>query len=105
MRQGIAFSSTVSGSSGAITEKFMAGAPASGALVSAAQTLRLSAILVLGMAVGAFILGCATPINLTPKAMIADRDGIFSGRLINDFDQGHSSAPAAGTAVSFSSER
>jgi hypothetical protein len=42
----------------------------------------MSVILVLGMAVGAFILGLATPLQLTPKAMIADHGDAFSGRLV-----------------------
>lgn len=100
MREGIAYSSTVNGSFEAVPGKFVVGG-----LASAGETLRLSAVMILGMAIGAFILGCATPITLTPKAMIADRDNIFSGRLINGFDQGHFSAPAAGTAVSLSSQR
>jgi hypothetical protein len=51
-------------------------------LDSMRETLRMSVILVLGMAVGAFILGLATPLQLTPKAMIADQGDAFSGRLV-----------------------
>ena len=50
---------------------------------SVREQLRMSAIMVLGMAIGAFILGFVTPINLTPRATIADHDTAFSGRLVS----------------------
>lgn len=46
------------------------------------EMLRMSVVMVLGMAVGAFVLGYATPVHLTPKAIIADHDDLFSGRLV-----------------------
>jgi hypothetical protein len=56
-------------------------------LDSMRATLRLSVVMVLGMVMGAFILGYATPLHLTPKAMIVDHDGVFSGRLVTNFTQ------------------
>jgi hypothetical protein len=50
---------------------------------SVREQLRMSVIMVLGMAIGAFILGFETPINLTPRATIADHDAAFSGRLVS----------------------
>ncbi len=52
-------------------------------LESVRGTLRMSVIMALGMAIGAFILGFAMPVHLTPKAMIADHDDVFSGRLMS----------------------
>jgi hypothetical protein len=56
-------------------------------LDSMRETLRMSVIMVLGMAMGAFIPGYATPVHLTPKAMIADHDDVFSGRLVRGLAQ------------------
>jgi len=50
---------------------------------SVREQLRMSAIMVLGMAIGAFILGFVAPINLTPSATIADHNAAFSGRLVS----------------------
>lgn len=51
---------------------------------SVREQLRMSAIMVVGMALGAFILGFVTPVTLTPKATIADHGDVFSGRLVRD---------------------
>jgi hypothetical protein len=56
-------------------------------LDSMRQTLRMSVVMLLGMAMGAFILGYATPVHLTPKAIIADHDDVFSGRLVTGVAQ------------------
>ena len=69
------------------------------------EPLRTSAVMVLGMAVGAFILGYATPFNLTSNAMTAHRDDIFSGRLVSDVAAEYSSEPLASAGDFLSSLR
>ena len=51
---------------------------------SVREQLRMSATLVVGMAVAAVILGFVTTVTLTPKATIADQGEVFSGRLLSD---------------------
>ena len=51
---------------------------------SVREQLRMSAIMVVGMALGAFILGFVSPVTLAPKATIADQGDVFSGRLVRD---------------------
>jgi len=51
------------------------------------EQLRMSAIMALGMAIGAFVLGFTTPISLTPRAMIVDHDAAFSGRLVSGLEE------------------
>jgi len=51
---------------------------------SVREQVRMSAIMILGMAIGAFILGFVAPIDLTPRAAIADHDAVFTGRLLSD---------------------
>ena len=51
---------------------------------SVREQLRMSAVMVVGMALGAFILGFVTTVTLTPKATIADQGDVFSGRLVKD---------------------
>jgi hypothetical protein len=52
-------------------------------LESVRRQCRLSIVILLGMAIGAFILGFATPITPAQKATIADDGAAFSGRLVS----------------------
>jgi hypothetical protein len=54
---------------------------------SARRQFRLSIVVVVGMAVGAFILGFATPIHQAPKAMTLDDGAAFTGRLVSLFEK------------------
>ncbi|ARN80060.1 hypothetical protein [Methylocystis bryophila] len=49
---------------------------------SVREKLRLSALMVVGLALGAFILGFMTTTTLTPKATLAGHIDVFSGRLV-----------------------
>lgn len=100
MRKCIIYSSTLDGSVGAVGGKFRANTLfAFWGLQSVREPLRMLAIMVLSMAVVASIFGYATPINLTLKAMIADRDDVFSGRLISGVTREHLSGPPAKTPL------
>ncbi|HEY8136813.1 MAG TPA: hypothetical protein VIF61_03160 [Methylocystis sp.] len=50
---------------------------------SARRQFRLSIAIVVGMAVGALILGFATQINQAPKATALDDGAAFNGRLVS----------------------
>ena len=47
----------------------------------------LSVLMVIGMAIGAFILGFATPIAHAQKATIVNDGAPFSGRLVSLIDE------------------
>ena len=50
---------------------------------SARRQFRLSIAIAAAMAVGAFVLGFATPIHQAPKATTLDDGAAFSGRLVS----------------------
>jgi hypothetical protein len=50
---------------------------------SARRQFRLSIALVVVMAIGAFVLGFATPIHQAPKATTLDDGAAFTGRLVS----------------------
>ncbi len=50
---------------------------------SARRQFRLSIDIVVGMAIGAFALGSATPIHQPPKATTLDDGAAFTGRLVS----------------------
>jgi hypothetical protein len=55
---------------------------------SAQRQFRLSLVMLVGMAVGAFILGVATPLpQTTQKAAITHDDAVFSGRLVSALEE------------------
>ncbi len=52
-------------------------------LESARRQARMSIVIVVGMAIGAVILGFATPLPRPQKATIMDDAAAFSGRLVS----------------------
>ncbi len=52
-------------------------------LESARGQARMSIVIVLGMAIGAVVLGFATPLHQAQKATILDDGAAFSGRLVS----------------------
>jgi hypothetical protein len=54
---------------------------------SARRQFRLSIVVVVGMAVGAFILGFATPNPRTQQTTIKDDGAAFTGRLVSLFEK------------------
>jgi hypothetical protein len=56
-------------------------------LESVRRQARMSIVIIAAMAIGAFILGFATPIPGPQKATIMDDGAAFSGRLVSLIDE------------------